>query len=100
MPDFISPLQDQPMGWVAGELCIALILYSLGFGSILHLCETKLNSTTWRLGVYLSFTLLFFMGFLLALVLFPQEKMLVIGICLSYNLIKIMYGIYKAFAKQ
>jgi hypothetical protein len=62
----------------------------------MQVCERYLNTAFWRLIVYVPFALGFLLCFALGLFLFPQEKVLVIALFFSYNLLKIGYGAYKS----
>jgi hypothetical protein len=78
-------------------ICVSfLLLYSLLLQGVLQICERYLKTAFWRLVVYIPFALGFLLCFALALFLFPQEKVLVIALFFSYNLLKIGYGAYKS----
>ena len=77
--------------------CVSfLTVYSLIGYAVMHLCERRLRSSFWRLFAYIAFMLVFFASFTLALFVFPQDKVLVIVLFFSYNLLKIGYGAYKS----
>ncbi|MCE2930901.1 MAG: hypothetical protein LW809_05890 [Vampirovibrionales bacterium] len=81
---------------VAGICVSFLLLYSLLLQGVMQICERYLKTAFWRLVVYVPFALGFLLCFAIALFLFPQEKVLVIALFFSYNLLKIGYGAWKS----
>jgi hypothetical protein len=78
-------------------ICVGFLgLYSLLLYAVMQICERYLKTAFWRLCVYIPFALAFLLSFAMALFLFPQEKVLVIALFFSYNLLKIGYGAYKS----
>lgn len=93
---WLSPLNTLSFGRVA-FICVGfLALYSCVLYGVMQICEQHLKTAFWRLCLYIPFAFIFLASFGLALVLFPQQKVLVMVLFFSYNLVKIGYGAYKS----
>jgi hypothetical protein len=81
---------------VASICSLFLVSYTALIFKVGEWCERQINPTHWRLIAYIPAVLLFFAGFIMALILFSSQKVVVIGLFFSYNIIKIVYGVYKS----
>jgi hypothetical protein len=92
----LAHLKSLSFASVASVCVVFLLLHSLLLYAVMQICEHYLKTAFWRLCVYIPFALAFLLSFAMALFLFPQEKVLVIALFFSYNLLKIGYGAYKS----
>lgn len=81
---------------VAGICMTFLVVYTVFMFKIGQVCEKSLNATHWRLIAYVPSVILFFAGFIIALFLFSSQKVVVIELFFSYNLIKIIFGVLQS----